>query len=333
MELFSEVYGAYFRAVARLLSRKSVTENEIYGIVTREAFRDSMLFLPPRLIPQKDGSDWGLLRKNADGTYSPVTKNPPVKPVTELHKRWLRAKLDDPKFRLFLDDDTISLLADKLSDIKPLYRKEHFRFTDKFNDGDNYSDELYRRNFRAVLDGIKSGELIHVEFETAHGQRRSSTYLPLKMEYSPKNDKFRLYCCNVSGGKAVGSGKINIGRIKSVTLTGKMPVEGFSMESFFSQRKCTEPVTVHVSTRRNAVERFMMEFAAYEKHSEYDTETGSCTVKLWYDKADETELLIRLLSFGPAIEILSPSDFREQAAKRIRRQYELLYGDENSAVK
>ena len=55
-------------------------------------------------------------------------------------------------------------------------------------------------------------------------------------------------------------------------------------------------------------------------------ETGKCNVKLLYDRADETEVLIRLLSFGPVLEIISPQDMRNKAAERVKRQMELLNG-------
>jgi predicted DNA-binding transcriptional regulator YafY len=67
-----------------------------------------------------------------------------------------------------------------------------------------------------------------------------------------------------------------------------------------------------------------MEFAPYEKQSERNFTTGECIVKIWYDKQDETELLIRLLSFGPTLEILAPSEFRQKAAERIFRQFEMF---------
>ena len=50
-------------------------------------------------------------------------------------------------------------------------------------------------------------------------------------------------------------------------------------------------------------------------------------MQLWYDKQDETELLIQLLSFGPVLEILGPPAFRAQAAERVARQYALLFHD------
>lgn len=96
------------------------------------------------------------------------------------------------------------------------------------------------------------------------------------------------------------------------------------MEKYFSSRKCSLPAVIKVTTERNGVERFMMEFASYEKHTVRNLETGQYMVELWYDEQDETELLIRLLSFGPVIEILGPPHLRKLAGARIKRQVELL---------
>lgn len=338
MNIFSEIYGTYFRITAKLLEKEEITDNDINKIIAEEGFQDSVLFLPKKLIPQKDGSDWGLLKQikqakqvkqvkqAADGSYIRVTKHKPPKIMTSLQKSWLRAKLRDPKLRLFLSDDTIAALDKRLSEVKPLYRQEHFRYTDRFSDGDDYLNENYRRNFRAVLKAVRSREILEIEFTSGHSRRVHSYFLPLKIEYSPKNDKFRIYCHSVKNGKLSGSGIINIGRIESVTGTGIFYDKNISLEKFFADRKCSEPAVVRISTERNGTERFLMEFAAYEKNTERDTATGSCTVRLWYDKQDETELLIRLLSFGPVIEILSPPELRRQAAQRVNRQYELLFG-------
>ncbi len=81
------------------------------------------------------------------------------------------------------------------------------------------------------------------------------------------------------------------------------------------------------SNERNGVERFMLEFASFEKHTVRDLEKNEYTVELWYDEQDETEVLIMLLSFGPVIEILGPDNLRLQAKERPERQYKLLYGN------
>ncbi len=323
MMLFHEMYGAYFRIAARVLGEAPLNVQRLQYIVAEEGFRDSVLFVPQKLIPQKDGSDWGLLRQNPDGTLSAVTKHPPVMPLTLLQKRWLKARLSDPKMRLFLDDETFAALSEKLRDIRPLWEPDMFRYTDSFSDGDDFTAPAYREHFRLLLRAIREREVMNIRFHSGSGRRMEMRYLPLAIEYSRKNDKFRLFCCAVRGGKLTGSGNINLGRIEQVRGTGVRYEGKVTAEDYFRMRRCESPVTVRVTTERNAVERFLMEFSSYEKHTERDVETGEITVQLRYDKQDETELLIRLLSFGPVLEIMGPPAFRAQAAERVMRQYAL----------
>lgn len=323
MTMFHEIYGAYFRIAAKVLGTERLTEQALRGIVQAEGFRDSVLFVPQKLIPQQDGSDWGLLRRNPDGTLRRITKAAPQMPLTLLQKRWLKAKLRDPKMQLFLEDDTLDALALALHDIKPLWQSDAFRATDRFADGDDFA--AYRTVFQQILRAMRCGEVLMIRFRSGRGQRMYQRCLPIAMEYSGKNDKFRLYCRGVRGDRLSGGGIINLGRIESVRGTGVLMPEWRSPTRFFASRRCREPVTVRVTEERNAVERFLTEFASYEKHTERDLETGDCTVQLWYDKQDETELLIQLLSFGPVLEILAPSGFRAQAAERVAAQYALLF--------
>lgn len=322
MNIFSEIYGTYFRIAAKLLENEVTDEKTVRETVQREGFRDSVLFLPQKLIPGSE--DWGLFSRGTEGELRRITKNAPVKVLTKLQKMWLKAKLSDPRIRLFMDDETIAGLNWKLADVSPLYTPSHFRVTDRYADSDDYLNERYISNFRNALKAVKRRSIMYIEFISGHGNRVSGKFVLLKMEYSPKNDKFRAYCYLLRNDKIKSSGLINIGRITHIVDTGRIFRTPVSLDDYFSSRKCSSPAVIRVTTSRNGVERFMLEFASYEKHTVRDLETGEYTVELWYDRYDETELLIRLLSFGPVIEIMGPPHLREQAKQRILRQAELL---------
>lgn len=325
INIFSELYGAYYRAAAKILSLDEMSEKQIYRIISEEGFSDSALFIPMKLIPKDGISDWGLLYEKSDKCFASVLDHKPQNIVTQLQKRWLKSQLSDPKFRLFMEEDSLQKLEKHLENVKPLFSYSVFRSSDIFSDGDPYEDEKYIKNFRTIVNAIQSENVLDIEFLSGRNERKHGQFLPLKLEYSRKNDKFRIYCAAYHD-RYWSSGLINIGRIISVANTGKKAEFSVDMEKYFSERKCSEPVVVEVTPERNGVERFMMEFASYEKYSERDLETGVCTVKLWYDKSDETELLIRLLSFGPVIEIKAPQSFRRLAAERVKKQYELVKG-------
>ena len=322
MNIFSEIYGTYFRIAAKLLENEVTDEKTVNETVLREGFRDSVLFLPQKLIP--NGEDWGLFNRTADGRLRRITKNAPVKILTKLQKSWLKAKLTDKRIRLFMDDETLQRLDEKLADVKPFYKKENFRIIDRFADKDNFESDEYIANFRSALDAAKHRKIMYVEFVSGHGKRMSGKFVILKLEYSPKNEKFRAYTFLLRHDRIKCSGIMNIGRITKIVDTGRIFRTPVSVDDYFSSMKNGSPAVINVKTERNGVERFMLEFASYEKHTVRDLETGRYTVELWYDKQNETELLIQLLSFGPVIEIVGPPELRKQAKMRIDRQAELL---------
>ncbi|MBR4626283.1 MAG: WYL domain-containing protein [Ruminococcus sp.] len=331
MNIFSEIYGTYFRIAAKLLENEVTDEKTVRETVQREGFRDSVLFLPQKLIPGSE--DWGLFSRGADGKLRRITKNAPVRVLTKLQKMWLRAKLSDPRIRLFMDGEALVRLDERLADVTPLYKKEQFGFTDRFSDSDDYSSEDYIRNFRTALEAVRHRRIVFIEFVSGHGKHMSGKFVLLKLEYSPKNDKFRAYCYLLRNDRIKSSGVINIGRITSIVDTGRTFRTPVSVDGYFLSRKCSSPALIRVTTERNGVERFMLEFASYEKHTVRDLATGEYKVEIWYDEQDETELLIQLLSFGPVIEILGPAHLREQAKMRVKRQAELLAenGDDENA--
>lgn len=332
MNIFSEIYGTYFRITAEILSRGRITEKEAVDIISRKGFSDTALFIPEKLFPDKSGNSmWNLLRRDSDGTLYSVLNSKPPRFFTILQKRWLKLILCDPRIKLFLNDENYSRLSDELADIKPLCSPGVFRVFDAYSDGDDYGGEDYRKNFRAIVYAIKEKRYVEISFSAPKSGEKHGIYLPLKLEYSPKNDKFRALCVLFSQSKdrPVCKTTVNLGRITSLVVTDKVHEKEVDMQKYHAKTRCTVPVTVEVSSERNGIERFMTEFASYEKRSLYNPDEGKCTVQIWYDKQDETELLIQLLSFGAVVEIKSPSFFRRAAGMRVERQYDLLFGKQS----
>ena len=142
--LFNEVYGAYYNAVAAILSeavKGEVTDKRIYEIVRDKAFSESVLTIPAAL---KDGA-WPLIAK--DGS-TPI-KHEPKMPLTELQRRWLKALLSDPRIKLFVIDET------GLEDVEPLYKPDVFVYFDRYSDGDDFDDPRYIENFRTILTALR----------------------------------------------------------------------------------------------------------------------------------------------------------------------------------
>lgn len=319
-ELFSEIYGTYFAVTEDILNRRELTKSEIDSYVRTHGFSESTLFLTPKLT-----ADWGLLIKNEDGKYRSVLKHRSQMPLTNLQKSYLAAILNDKRARLFLDEGDISRLKQRLK-IKPLFDISRFKIFDKFSDGDNFTSGEYIQIFRTILTAIHSREVLRISSQTGKGNRVTHYYVPLRLEYSEKNDKFRALLIRVKNGKPVQYGVFNLSRIIYAQRTGEIYSGDTDINKLFESRRSAVPAVVKVTGERNGIERFLMEFASYEKQCELDGEGDACTctVKIFYDKNDETELLINILSFGSVAEIISPSDLREKAKERVLREKEIL---------
>ena len=284
------------------------------------AFAESFLTIEQKLLNgnEEDGY-WQLL--NEDG--SALVEEVPTMPLTNLQKRWLKAIASDKRIRLFGDDEENLNAEESLNgeqgsilseldfpDVDPLFDQEDYVIYDQYSDGDDYDDPDYRTHFRLVLDAIKNQYPIEVEMETSKNKRMHVYMLPEKIEYSEKDDKFR-----VIGRRGTKKAEIvNIARIKSVTRSDKQLDDADQMREIPKQS-----VTLAIYDARNALERVMLHFAHFEKRSE-KLDDRRYKVTIYYDGQDETEMVIRILSFGPMVKVLEPDRMVYLIKARLRKQ-------------
>ena len=79
---------------------------------------------------------------------------------------------------------------------------------------------------------------------------------------------------------------------------------------------------LRLTDERNALERVMLHFSHLQKETRR-LEDGRYEVRLTYEGEDETEILIRILSFGPVLEVVSPQSFLNKMRERIEKQMKL----------
>ncbi len=299
--IFNEIYSAYYNTVAKIIGRiieGGATEKELEKIVSDNAFSESMLTIIPSLKSQK----WQLVRKDMT---TPI-KHTPTMPLTQIQKEWLKALSLDPRIKLFDVDFSF------LEDVKPLFTPEDLIIYDRYADGDPYEDEGYVTRFKTIMFALKNGIPLRLNTVNRRGNRIMMNVFPRRLEYSEKDDKFRLISSGCRYGKTV-----NLARIESCSLLNKEL--SFNTEEPSGQ---TETVTLYVKNDRNALERAMLHFAHFEKRAER-SEENSYLLHINYERNDETELVIRILSFGPMVEVIHPHRFRELIIERLKRQKDL----------
>ena len=238
-------------------------------------------------------------------------KNKPTMPLTALQKRWLKTLLLDEKISLFFSDEEIARQRAALQSVEPLYRPEQFVFFDRFVDGDAYTNPKYRANFREILHAVREKRYLNASYRSNRGTIIVWTDLvPVSLEYSAKDDKFRLQA--IAERKQV---TLNLGRIISVEA-------GEAVEHIKTLKKgklAKQTLVLEIEDERSTMVRALMHFSDLAKETEkLDESHYLLTVR--YDKGDETEMLFRVLSFGPTVKVREPEDFKELIRKKLREQ-------------
>ena len=328
MALFEEIYGSYFQAVRKILEKAAVTaitEKDMIQIVRACAFEES----PSSIVPKLIRGPWSsLLRRekgDAKAWRSSLSHSSLKTPLTGLQKAWLKSLLEDRRFRLFFSREQLDCIAGELKETEPLFDLSDFYYFDRYEDGDDYESALYRQNFQTVLGALTKKKPLIAAYESGKGNSMTMEVLPCRLQYSFKNDKFRLLALEFRHGRTGRPVTLNLGRIRACHLSRRLPPKRFAPESAWNAGRDMPSVQIRIQNERNALERCMLHFAHYDKQTSYEPESDTWLCSIWYDSADETELLIELLSFGPVLRVLGPENFLEQVQDRVLRQHELLY--------
>lgn len=296
--IFNEVYGSYYNVVAEILSeavKGTLTKEQLNEITKRKAFGESIVTIPNALMKQK----WPLI----DEKFETPLLYVPTMPLTDIQKMWLKAILQDPRIQLFEPS------MEGLEDVEPLYDQDTFVYFDRYTNGDPYDDIKYGEHFRLILAAIREHRIVRVEYQ-GRKARRERTIIPQKLEYSSKDDKFRLIGIAHTGTRYT----INLQGVKRCEL-----MEKFDPAKFPKARPDTTEVEIELKDERNALERAMLSFSDLEKETVKLAE-NHYRLKLKYRIEDEAEIVIRILAFGPMMKVVEPESFVHFIKERLKKQ-------------
>lgn len=322
--MFSEIYGRYYQLLSEILreaNKEPISADYIYNLLQEKGFGDTSLTLAPKII-NDDTDSYNLLYKSSGG-YKSILKQEQKLILTTLELRWLKTILRDQRIQLFFDDAEMQIIKNRLSDVEELFDLDSMIWVNQMIDKDPYEDSSYKENFRNLLYGISNKKCMTIIYSNSEGIIRTATYAGHRLEYSVKDDKFRLNAVMVSNNKMVFHSKINIARIKKVIILHKSRYP-LKIAEYIYSHKMAEPIEVEVKNERNGFERVFVHLSNYERESEYDEKTNTCRIKIYYYDFDEPELIIQLISFGPILKVLGPKSFQKKIIDRINKQVELF---------
>lgn len=305
--ILNEIYGSYYKAVSKIID--TAIDGRLDSITMGNIARSTAFEQSNTTIPGKINSiDWLIaIRMNKDDKLLKTPfSNKTSMPLSLLEKRWLKTLLSDPRIKLF------NVNEEGLENIKPLYSRDTFVYYDRYLSGDPYDDENYIEHFRRIVTAINSHHKILLCYVDRSGQGVEWNVTPLSLEYSSKDDKFRLLATldneNVS---------INLSQITYCEL--RHPIGEDDNKEYIREYS---KLVIEVKDEHNAVERVLLAFSHLRKEV---TKLGNFNrrITLDYLKEDEVELIIRILSFGTNIRVISPDSFKEKLRERLEKQSKL----------
>lgn len=295
--IFNEIYSAYYNTVAKIIAAilsGNADEKSLDKIVEENAFGESMFSIVPSLKSEK----WQLV--NSD--FTTPLNHIPTMPLTLTQKQWLKAISLDPRIKLF------DVKFEGLDDVEPLFTPNDYYIYDKYGDGDPYEDEKYIERFRTILTAMKTKQNIKIEMINRKGNMVYSRCIPERIEYSEKDDKFRLV---TSGCRFIKT--VNMARItKCKMYSGDTTLVSTPAETDY------ETITLKVSEERNTLERSLLHFAHFEKRAEKVDDHYLLHIK--FNRDDEPEIVIRVLSFGPTVEVIGSENFKQLIINKLKSQ-------------
>ena len=296
--IFSELYSAYYNAIASIIAEViegEHSEKELQKVVSERAFGESVLTIMPSFKSEK----WQLVHPD----MTTALEHKPTMPLTTLQKQWLKAIALDPRIKLF------GVEIPGLEDVEPLFTQDDYHVYDKYSDGDPFEDEEYIRQFRVILEAMRKGTQIKFEMTNRFGKPMFIRCHPVRLEYSEKDDKFRLV---TAGWRSVST--VNLAKIRAcVHYTGEKPLDNEMREKLY------DIITLKVTDERNALERVMLHFAHFEKQAE-KLDKNTYLLKIKYAHDDEPEMVIRILSFGPLVEVIGSENFKKLVIEKLKKQ-------------
>ena len=259
-------------------------------------------------------------------------------PLTKIEYRWLSAVLEAPLSEIFLPQELCRKLLAFLKEKAPYEEKalpldtiNYFDGYKKPGPGGRDADKHEICCLKRIYEAMSTGRKLRLRYINAGGQQRGRISEPAWLEYSCRDQVFRIWDQYAVKGVRK-AGKINVSRILEMEEEGFYSLqEARQLAEKDLERSMTSLKAEFYQGDKNLPDRILTEFSLWKKKCVYDEKTGKYAMYLYYPKEDEKEILIRFLAYGPYVKITSEEDGNyvcQEIQRRIERQRERIRAEE-----
>ncbi len=219
-------------------------------------------------------------------------------PLSALELRWLKTILKDKRINTFLSDREITALDKVMTEYAPGVKAlpmdkvvyyDRFHFPEK----DKKREALI---LDTLLKAIDLQKTVYVRYHSMHNKLMVGEYKPIVIEFSKRNNRFQCILQECKGGRI---SNMNVFGIRGIHITDT-PYDYAAAESALiglRERRMTS-VRIEFYNVLNIADRILTEFSPWKKLCTLDRQTGLYRLTIFYQKEDEIDLVIRLMSYG-----------------------------------
>ena len=236
--------------------------------------------------------------------------------LSETERIYLKSILHSKYSRLFLTDEEISQLDISLNDVPYIPIDEYVVSSPSRPDSffTKQTDKL-----RLLLSAIKENREISYSNKTRNADYTNKRGYPVKIEYSVMYDVLQLSLWSPDEDRPV---KLNIHSMYDIKATENIWKEKKSPAEMLETKRCKEPIIAEISDDINTLARVNILFSMYDtKISESE---GKYLLEIGYYEYEKDEVIKSLISFGPYVKVVSPSE----TVDRIKEEIINLFGNQ-----
>lgn len=336
-QLFNEIFNHYYFQIGALIvdiinGTKSVQniEKTIDSIIKfgKDTKKDTgtLVELRKDLYDYLNGLVSTIVSKKDNNSFSfgiePKQTYGSLIPLTLIEIQWLRNILEHPKAKLFLDVKEINHIREHLP-VLNIFDISEYEYYDQYTDMRTvYAKKDYIDHFRSVISAVNNSKLVCMSYSAPAGKSFSGVYALQHIEYSKRDDKFRVNAVDENENVFT----LNLERICSIEVLDSVfdskKISNLISKSYEENKK---NIVIKFTDRKNVPDRILSEFSPWKKECTKDTNANIYTLNLEYDKNDTFEIVVRLLSYGPYILIVSDDgEVKRELVGRLREQAELI---------
>ncbi len=223
-------------------------------------------------------------------------------PLTDLEAKWLLTLLNDDKAKMFFcgkeKEAVRNAILEEKKEISP-FKTESIVYFDRYY---RYCDfEIEGIKLKTIIKAMNAARTVKIRYLSLHGNVVSGEFNPLAVEYSKRDDVFRVILRSSVNNTVFTMVLDNIEEIIITDTDYDIAQAAEELEKNLEHNR--KSVIIEFYDHRNLADRILSELSPFEKICSYNPETKLYTLTVFYQRDDELEMVIRLMGYGNEISI------------------------------